>query len=418
MINQFKILKELDFERLSGTDGEKKGREVICKYLTEIGAKYTVEEFELNSFEAGTATIEVDGKTFDAIPWGLDKSQTIKGELIFLENLDIVNYNEGAYKDKIVISYYSSKSPARIMKDSGIKAYIGIGKPYRKATCLSHRQKSYTEKANIPSVNVAYSQAEKLIKQSGKMAKIAIKQTPKKYTAHNIVVDIKGTEADNNLCYAVGHYDSVANSHGTLDNAAGSVNLIKLVEYFTKNKPKRDFKVIFFSGEELGLLGSTAYVKQHEDEVKKRAKLVINIDLSGDIIGMDTLIVLGTNELKGYSAGVTKEDGLMFKDNLGIYSSDCMPFSVYEVPSVNIARVGGKGLFQIHTADDTIKVASPRGLENTYNAAKGILKRVLNAKVFPVKKEIDKSLRTKIENYLWQSRLEKPELKWEESYKK
>ena len=47
-----------------------------------------------------------------------------------------------------------------------------------------------------------------------------------------------------------------------------------------------------------------------------------------------------------------------------------------------------------------------------------LLKRILNADIFPVIKAIDDSLREKIEAYLWQSTLEKPELKWLEKYKK
>jgi len=216
----------------------------------------------------------------------------------------------------------------------------------------------------------------------------------------------------------VGHYDTVARSHGACDNAAGSVCMIKAIEQFKKKPPLRDLRVIWFSGEELGLLGSYAYVKQHEEELKKRCKLVVNVDLAGDPIGRNVLFCLGTKELKGYASGILKEAGLLFSDKLSLYSSDCIPFSVHEIPSLNLARVGGKALYHGHTDQDVAKHCSEQGLTDVYLATKTILSRVLNAEMYPVAEGIDDSLRENLERYLWHSTLEKPELKWTEKYKK
>jgi hypothetical protein len=95
-----------------------------------------------------------------------------------------------------------------------------------------------------------------------------------------------------------------------------------------------------------------------------------------------------------------------------------MPFSTLEIPSLNIARMGGKALYYIHTEDDKAKYVTQKGLEGPYNAGVTLLSRILNANIYPVTKAIDDSLRDKIESYLYQSQLEKPELKWVEKYKK
>ena len=177
-------------------------------------------------------------------------------------------------------------------------------------------------------------------------------------------------------------------------------------------------RVIFFSGEEMGLLGSQAYVKKHSRELQKRAGLVVNVDVSGDPIGFDTAFILGTKELLGYFDGITKEIGIAFKTKLDISSSDCMPFSIYEIPSVSISRRGGKANFFIHTPDDNPRFVSKKGFNNTIKSTITFLDRVLNARVYPIKKVIDASLREKIEKYLWNLTYEKPELKWEPKYKK
>jgi hypothetical protein len=57
-------------------------------------------------------------------------------------------------------------------------------------------------------------------------------------------------------------------------------------------------------------------------------------------------------------------------------------------------------------------------VENTSRAARAILGRVMQAEVYPLRREIDDSFREKIERYIWTSTLEKPELHWMEKYRK
>ena len=120
----------------------------------------------------------------------------------------------------------------------------------------------------------------------------------------------------------------------------------------------------------------------------------------------------------GYIDGINREQGLLFKTGLDIYSSDNMPFTMYEIPSVNIARFGGKASVLAHTPDDKIENVSAFGLENTIKAAITTLDRLLNSKIFPIDSQIDKSLREKIEKYLYNLTGEDNLLRWIPSYKK
>jgi Zn-dependent M28 family amino/carboxypeptidase len=190
-----------------------------------------------------------------------------------------------------------------------------------------------------------------------------------------------------------------------------------LAEYFSKRQPKRDLRLIFFSGEEMGLLGSQHYVNTNEEEVKTRGSLVMNIDVTGDQIGQNRVIVTGTTELLGYTDGITKEKGYCFDHSLDIYSSDQMPFTKFELPGISIARFGGKSSFNIHTPDDHHKNVSPEGLAKPIEAAKIILDRILNAEIYPIKREIDSTLREKIEKYFWNLSYEEPKLQWTPKYK-
>jgi Zn-dependent M28 family amino/carboxypeptidase len=232
------------------------------------------------------------------------------------------------------------------------------------------------------------------------------------------VVDLGEPGIDENLIYLVAHYDSVARSHGATDNAAGTACVLELIDKFSRQQPKRRLRAVLFSGEELGLLGSFAHVAMHEEEIRSRGRFVLNLDVAGDPIGRDTLHVLGTREMAGYVGGIAREAGWALSEKLGVYSSDNVPFAVHEVPSVSIARGSGGGSYFIHTEDDVAKHVAPPGLDGPFYAGLTVLTRVLGAEVFPLKREIDDNLKDKLEKYLYRVRVEKPELKWRESYKR
>ncbi|MBN1948997.1 MAG: M20/M25/M40 family metallo-hydrolase [Candidatus Cloacimonetes bacterium] len=417
MLNPKGIIRQLGFERLAGTTGEKKAVEVITAHLDNLQLPYQTEVFSLTTFQPGEAVIEINNRKFPARPYGLNRNTRLSGEFVYLDNPEILELNRGAYQGKIVMSCGFSRRLAPILKEAGVAAYINIGGPGREISSLSHRQKSFRE-GYVPSVTIDHKLGEKLLAYQGENVSISIKQKVQEAEALNIVVDIPGKGTDDNLILVTAHYDSVAHSPGSSDNAGGTVTLLKVAEYFSRHKPGRDLRIIFFSGEELGLLGSQAYAEKHREELKKRAALIVNVDVSGDPVGFDTAFVLGTKELLGYFTGVVREKGIAFQSSLDIYSSDGMPFAVYEIPSVSISRRGGQANFFIHTSRDLPRYVSNRGLKNTINATIFFLQRVLDAGIFPVRREIDDSLREKIQKYLWNLTYEKPQLEWEDKYKR
>lgn len=413
-----KLLAELDFERLAGSEGEERARRLIGSRLDSWGVPYELEPFELTTFLPGTAVLREGGRTWDLVPYGLEKDAEIEGELAFLENADVLSFNQGAWRGKIVLSYGGTLRIPEMAADGGLKAFLAISGPLRGASSLSHRQKWFEDGKAVPSFSVGYDDAEGLLKLSGRTVRIEVRQEVRKAAARNIVVSLGRKVRDETLTYLVGHYDSVARSRGATDNAAGVAAMLSAVEHFHAEPPDRELRVVFFSGEELGLRGSFAHTRSRAEELKSRGRLVVNADVSGDLIGTDRMIVTGTREILGWAGGVLRESGLVFQESLDIYSSDGIPFSVYEVPCINLARGNGKGSFYIHTDGDTARHTRPAGIAHTADAVRTLLGRVLGAEVFPLKKEIDDSLREKIEKYIWGTLLEKPELQWTEKYRK
>ena len=89
MINPYKIIKDLGFERLAGTSGEAKAVKVITDYIQQLELPYKLEEFKLNTFEPGHAEIICKAGKFPARPYGLNESMQISGQLVYLNDPDI-----------------------------------------------------------------------------------------------------------------------------------------------------------------------------------------------------------------------------------------------------------------------------------------------------------------------------------------
>lgn len=101
----------------------------------------------------------------------------------------------------------------------------------------------------------------------------------------NVVVTLGQGPAD----LVIGaHYDAVRLADGSLgrgavDNAASSVLLVRLTEMLRAESLPLRVRVVWFDMEELGLLGSAQYVKQHASD---RIAAMLNFDINayGDTI--------------------------------------------------------------------------------------------------------------------------------------
>lgn len=87
--------------------------------------------------------------------------------------------------------------------------------------------------------------------------------------AHNIVAEIPGQKKPDEVVMIGGHFDSWHSGTGATDNGAGSAVMMEVMRILkTLNVPlDRTVRIGLWSGEEQGLFGSRAYVKQHLADV-------------------------------------------------------------------------------------------------------------------------------------------------------
>ncbi len=82
---------------------------------------------------------------------------------------------------------------------------------------------------------------------------------------YNTLAEIPGTDKADELVMLGGHLDSWHGGTGATDNAAGCAVMMEAVRIIQTLglKPRRTIRIGLWTGEEQGLLGSRAYVKQH-----------------------------------------------------------------------------------------------------------------------------------------------------------
>jgi carboxypeptidase Q len=88
---------------------------------------------------------------------------------------------------------------------------------------------------------------------------------PEGATAYNVVAEIPGTDKAQEVVMLGGHIDSWHAATGATDNAIGCATMMEAIRILQAIgvKPRRTIRLALWSGEEQGLLGSQAYVREH-----------------------------------------------------------------------------------------------------------------------------------------------------------
>jgi hypothetical protein len=88
---------------------------------------------------------------------------------------------------------------------------------------------------------------------------------PEGKTSYNAVAEITGSDKKDDVIMLGGHLDSWHSATGATDNAVGCATMMEAARILKALgvKPRRTIRVALWGGEEQGLLGSQAYVKEH-----------------------------------------------------------------------------------------------------------------------------------------------------------
>jgi len=409
----FSFVKKIDFMRVGGTKGEKQAADIIAKQFKKIGLQPEYHDFPL----ATSYKFSSDMKILS--PY--EKEIKITHRII----------SGGTPKGGVTADFkYIDSGGERFCKDIGGKVVMTTGEVDRilyerlkrhKVVAviipMEHNKEllgitfnaDYVKKwGELPICYIGYKDALEVVKKKATKVYLRIEdESDLDGLGRNIIAEIKGSYKPEEKFIFCGHYDSTLN-HGIYDNAAGTATVLEIAHYFKKNPPKRTVRFILFSGEELGLRGSRAYVeslKKSEDAIKE-IKMVFNFDLGGTILGKNCIRVTAGKSIYHYLDALNKIENLDLTVDREIYSSDNMPFCGVNIPAVSFYR---QALGLGHSWNDTIDNISAESFEIIGNFAIRFTSGIVNASILPFKRIIDKDMNKKIRKYLQRFSAEEPE---------
>ncbi len=106
------------------------------------------------------------------------------------------------------------------------------------------------------------------------------------YNTRNVAAMVKGSSGKDSTLMITAHYDHLGllgkkvYFPGANDNASGVAMLLSIASHYAHNPPEYDMVFVAFSAEEMGLLGSRAFIEQPLTDLRK-VKFLVNFDLAG-----------------------------------------------------------------------------------------------------------------------------------------
>jgi len=229
----------------------------------------------------------------------------------------------------------------------------------------------FNRKAEIPGIGVSKETGLRIQRAAARgPVRIHLETYDKTFAARsrNIVGELPGTTHPDEAVVVGGHYDGHDIAQGASDNGSGVVTVLEAARLLAPHSGLFDRTVRFvcFGSEEVGLVGSRAYVERHADELPN-VRLMVNVDCVGRTRGKGF-------DFQGWDVAKPRLAEMGAEMHLDIpFASRPMPYSdhfnfmVFGVPNCLLGSVGGtpSGRGYGHTAADTVDKVSPFDLRES-----------------------------------------------------
>ena len=158
----------------------------------------------------------------------------------------------------------------KFLKDNGVLVRVNdAGREHGQIRAFNNR--SFDVNKVVPTVvmrNEDYGRISRILADETEVTlefDIVNRVYPEGKTSYNTIAEISGSDKADEVIMVGGHLDSWHAATGATDNAIGCAIMMEAARILkTLNlKPRRTIRVALWSGEEQGLLGSQAYVKEH-----------------------------------------------------------------------------------------------------------------------------------------------------------
>ena len=292
------IARESGGSRFTGTEGYRRSVEYVVGALEAAGLEVKREPFTFESFaERSTTELSVvggprfrDGSDMRAMMYSA--SDRVTAPLVVVPDVT-TDAAEGAacrpggldgaglqgsvvllrpggclYRDQV-------QNAARAGAEAVIFALAPTdraGPPFRPTLFAS-------EGIDVPVVAVTDEAGRRLMEAEGSEVVIATDVTTERALADNVIAETE--HGDDDVIMVGAHLDSVFDGPGINDNGSGSATILELARQIASLRTENTVRFAFWGGEELGLVGSTAYVRGLSAAERDDIVAYLNFDMIG-----------------------------------------------------------------------------------------------------------------------------------------
>lgn len=411
----FDLLEKLYFVRTGGSNEELKAANILKEECEKLGVEAHLESFKVDGCDIKKAELKFIDVDLEVECAGVGMSSSTPEEGLTAEFTYITSQADAEIQDvegKICLVHsklVNHKLYKTLLEKKAVGLVLCTGSVYDDNQFVDldpymYRERNYTL-GKIPAVCIRMKDAEKVLRSGAKKVHMIMVEEELKNDSHNVVATIEGNSKKDEVVVFTAHYDSVSYSRGAYDNATGSTGIMQLLAYFKDKKPARTLKFVWCGSEEMGLLGSKAYIEAHKDDLKNY-KLCINIDMIGVTLGFDIACCTANNSLVNFVKYFGAIEGFPIMARQGVYSSDSTPFADAGVPGMSFARIAPQGGAVIHSRKDVIDYLEPINYYRSCDFIAKFANTLVEAVNFPVEKDIPQNMKEEIEYYF--GRKERP----------
>ena len=180
----------------------------------------------------------------------------------------------------------------------------------------------------------------------------------------NVVGEIRGRESPEQVLVVGAHLDSWDLSEGTTDNGTGSASVLGSAEAIVRSgmRPRRTIRFVLFTGEEEGLDGSFAYMRQHQSEIANHLGNLVLDEGQGPVKefmlgGRDDLLA----SFRPFAQSLASIGKIPVNDKVES-GTDTLPFSMAGLPGINMNQDSPDYKYTHHSSADALEAVKPEVL--------------------------------------------------------
>ena len=274
----------------------------------------------------------------------------------------------GVTLDEVIYNFYRAPLLAKEVQEAGAIALLVASD--KQNTLLYTAPIDFTASARIaalPSLNIAQEDVSLLRRLIGNNRPARVRLDVRNrlgpsFESTNVVGEIRGGERPDEIVVVGAHLDSNDLGPGALDNAAGCGAVMEAARAIKalNRAPRRTIRFVLFMGEEEGMIGSTAYVRRHLDEMDRTiAALIMDVG-AGRPLGWFSM---GRTDLDEDIRGFMKpleQFGVSAIEHSAFAATDNAAFMAEGVPNLIMLQDDAPYFPVHHTAADTFDKANPR----------------------------------------------------------